>query len=64
MGRSGCRRCLPGSYTVKAAASGFRTLLENATVQVGQATTLDLVMQVGAAERSGQRAGRSGADRL
>lgn len=38
-----------GVYTVKAAASGFRTLIETATVQVGQATTLDLNMQVGAA---------------
>ena len=40
---------LPGSYSVKAAASGFRTLVENATVQVGQATTIELAMQVGAA---------------
>jgi len=40
---------LPGSYSVRAAASGFRTLIENATVQVGQATTIELAMQVGAA---------------
>ena len=40
---------LPGNYTVKAAASGFRTLVENATVQVGQVTTIELAMQVGAA---------------
>src|ERR1035441_6200359 len=40
---------LPGGYTVKAEASGFRTLLENATVQVGQTTTIELAMQVGAA---------------
>jgi hypothetical protein len=40
---------LPGPYTLKAAAAGFRTLIENATVQVGQATTVDLAMQVGAA---------------
>ncbi len=38
-----------GSYSVKAAASGFRTLVQNATVQVGQVTTVDLVLQVGAA---------------
>ena len=40
---------LPGSYSLKAAASGFRTLVEDATVQVGQVTTVDLAMQVGAA---------------
>jgi hypothetical protein len=40
---------IPGIYSVKAEASGFRTLLENATVQVGQTTTLELAMQVGAA---------------
>ena len=39
---------LPGSYMVKAAASGFRTLIETATVEVGHSTTLDLAMQVGA----------------
>ena len=38
-----------GSYTVKAAASGFRTLVRNATVQVGLITTVDLSMEVGAA---------------
>ncbi|HLY17506.1 MAG TPA: TonB-dependent receptor [Bryobacteraceae bacterium] len=38
-----------GTYVVRATASGFRTLVEQATVQVGQITTLDLVMQVGAA---------------
>jgi len=38
-----------GNYIVKAGASGFRTLIENATVQVGQVTSVDLVMQVGAA---------------
>ena len=37
-----------GEYRVKASASGFRTLLKNATVQVGLTTTLELVMQVGA----------------
>ena len=40
---------LPGSYTLRAAASGFRTLIETATVQVGQTTSVDLQMQVGAA---------------
>jgi hypothetical protein len=40
---------LPGSYSLKAEASGFRTLLDNATVQVGRVTTVDLTMQVGAA---------------
>jgi hypothetical protein len=39
----------PGNYTLKAAASGFRTLIENVTVQVAQTTTVDLAMQVGAA---------------
>src|SRR5690242_1415368 len=38
----------PGSYAVKAEAEGFRTLEVNATVQVGQIATVDLVMQVGA----------------
>jgi hypothetical protein len=38
-----------GTYILKAAASGFRTLIEQATVQVGQATAIDMVMQVGAA---------------
>ena len=38
-----------GNYIVKAGASGFRTLIETATVQVGQVTSVDLVMQVGAA---------------
>ena len=38
-----------GTYVVKAGASGFRTLIQEATVLVGQATTIDLVMQVGAA---------------
>ncbi len=40
---------IPGNYSLKAAASGFRTLIESATVQVGQATMVDLQMQVGAA---------------
>jgi hypothetical protein len=39
---------LPGSYSLRAAAAGFRTLVEEATVQVGQSTTVDLTMQVGA----------------
>lgn len=38
-----------GVYIVRASSSGFRTLVESATVQVGQRTTLDLNMQVGAA---------------
>ena len=46
-GSFGVSPLLPGSYTVKAAASGFRTLVVNATVQVGHATTVDLEMQVG-----------------
>src|SRR6202042_572043 len=37
-----------GNYSIKAAVAGFRTLLEYATVQVGQSTTLSLVMEVGA----------------
>jgi len=37
-----------GNYTVKAAAAGFRPLEETATVQAGQVTTVDLVLQVGA----------------
>jgi hypothetical protein len=40
---------LPGSYSVKSEAPGFRTLLDNATVQVGRVTTIELGMQVGAA---------------
>jgi hypothetical protein len=35
-----------GTYSIRAAASGFRTLLQNATVQVGHSTTLHLVMEV------------------
>src|ERR1700691_172720 len=42
-----------GNYSIKAAASGFRTLIENATVQVGHSTTLHLVMEVGAASEGG-----------
>jgi hypothetical protein len=38
-----------GEYRVKASASGFRTLVENVTVQVGRTTTVELAMQVGAA---------------
>ena len=38
-----------GTYVLKAAASGFRTMIEQATVQVGQVATIDIVMQVGAA---------------
>src|SRR5579863_5914403 len=38
----------PGLYSVKAEAQGFRTIMVDATVQVGQVTTADLVMQVGA----------------
>jgi hypothetical protein len=37
-----------GDYTVKAAAAGFRTLEQSATVQAGQVTTVDLELQVGA----------------
>jgi len=37
-----------GPYIIKVSASGFRTLIEQATIQVGKITTLDLVMQVGA----------------
>ncbi|HTQ52818.1 MAG TPA: TonB-dependent receptor [Bryobacteraceae bacterium] len=38
-----------GTYVVKATASGFRTMIQQATVQVGQSTMVDIVMQVGAA---------------
>jgi len=37
-----------GNYTIKATATGFRTLEETATVQAGQVTSLELVLQVGA----------------
>ena len=37
-----------GNYTVKAAATGFRTLEQTAAVQAGQVTSLDLELQVGA----------------
>ena len=40
-----------GPYTVNAAAPGFRTLVENVIVQVGQITTLTFVMQVGEANQ-------------
>jgi carboxypeptidase family protein len=40
---------LPGNYTLRATAAGFRTLIETATVQVAQTTTVELAMQVGAA---------------
>jgi len=48
-GSFGVSPLLPGSYTLKAVALGFRSLIESATVQVGHATTVDLQMQVGAA---------------
>jgi hypothetical protein len=38
-----------GTYTVTAAAEGFHTLEQNATVQAGQVTTLDLAMEIGVA---------------
>lgn len=37
-----------GQYQVKAEASGFRTMVRDATVETGATTTVDLVMQVGA----------------
>ena len=37
-----------GAYNIKAVAGGFRTLEQSATVQIGQVTTVDLEMQVGA----------------
>jgi len=37
-----------GNYSVKAAATGFRTLEVNATVQTGQVTTVDIELQLGA----------------
>jgi hypothetical protein len=37
-----------GNYTVKAAATGFRTLEVAATVQTGQVTNVDLELQLGA----------------
>src|SRR6202167_151230 len=48
-GSFGVSPLLPGDYAVRAAASGLRTLLDNATGQVGQTTTIELAMQVGAA---------------
>ena len=48
-GTFGVAPLLPGNYTLKASSSGFRTLIESATVQVGRVTTVDLQMQVGAA---------------
>ncbi len=40
-----------GNYAVTAAAAGFRTLQQNAVVQVGNVTTLDLLMEIGAASQ-------------
>jgi len=37
-----------GNYSVKASATGFRSLEVNATVQTGQVTNVDLELQVGA----------------
>ena len=37
-----------GVYTVKATATGFRTLVETVTVQVGESASRELVMEVGA----------------
>jgi hypothetical protein len=48
-GSFGVSPLLPGDYTLRVEASGFRTLIEAATVQVGQVTTVELAMQVGAA---------------
>jgi hypothetical protein len=39
---------IPGPYSVRVTASGFRTLVENTTVQVGQVASVELTMQVGA----------------
>jgi carboxypeptidase family protein len=36
-----------GNYSVKATAEGFRTVLQSATIQAGQVTTVDLVMDIG-----------------
>jgi hypothetical protein len=36
-----------GNYTVKASATGFRTLEVNAVVQTGQVTTVDVELQLG-----------------
>jgi len=38
-----------GNYAVTAAAAGFHTLEQNAIVQAGQVTTLDLLMEIGVA---------------
>jgi hypothetical protein len=38
-----------GNYTIKASASGFRTMIQSATVQVGQITSVDVTMEVGSA---------------
>ena len=38
-----------GAYALAAAADGFRTLEQNAIVQAGQVTTLDLAMEIGVA---------------
>jgi hypothetical protein len=40
-----------GNYSVKASASGFRTLEVNATVQTGQVTNADLELQLGAEDQ-------------
>lgn len=39
----------PGRYEVRCEATGFRTMVREATVETGSTTTVDLQMQVGAA---------------
>ena len=43
-----------GNYALKAGAAGFRSVLQSATVQAGQVTTVDLVMEVGSANETVQ----------
>ena len=46
-GTFGAAELPAGIYEVKASTEGFRTLVEQATVEVGQVTTLTLVMVIG-----------------
>src|SRR6266567_6073776 len=37
----------PGSYELRAEASGFRTLIQEVIVKTGEATRVDLILQLG-----------------
>lgn len=51
----------PGSYTVSATAQGFQGGAQNVTVSVGQASTVNLAMQIGSATTTVEVSGQASA---